>query len=139
VHLETETHHPDGTVTAGRPPLPGLLAELGAEAWEAVDLALAELAARRMMLIDALTTVNDENLDTLVDNLRRHAHTVRGTAALLGDDVVVYAATALEHVDPNADITVRVQRLVEAIGRMIVRWSPIEDTSLARWLATAPA
>jgi hypothetical protein len=133
----TDTDRRDSAVTASRPPLPGLLADLGDEAWDAVDLALAELAARRSMLIDALVTVNDDCLDVLVDNLRRHAHTVRGTAALLGDDVVVYAATALESVSPNADLSLRVQRLVDAIGRMIVRWSPIEDPSLVRWLADA--
>jgi Hpt domain len=137
VHRDTEIHHRDGTVTAPRPPLPGLLAELGDDAWEAVDLALAELADRRSMLIDALTSVNDDNLDRLVDNLRRHAHTVRSTAALLGDDVVVYAATALESIAPNTDVAIRVQRLVDAIGRMIVRWSPIEDASLVRWLTIA--
>jgi hypothetical protein len=135
-HRDTETHHRHAA-NDDRPALPGLLAELGDDAWEAVDLALAELADRRTMLIDALTTVNDVNLDRLVDNLRRHAHTVRSTAALLGDDVVLYAATAVEHLDPEADVALRVQRLVDAIGRMIVLWSPIEDASLTRWLSSA--
>ena len=137
MHLDTETHHLAGTATDGRPPLRGLLAELGDDAWDAVDLALAELADRRTMLIEALITVNDESLDRLVDNLRRHAHTVRSTAALLGDDVVVYAAGAVEHLDADTDVTTRVQRLVDAIGRMIVLWSPIEDASLTRWLSSA--
>lgn len=123
------------TVACTRPALPGRLAELGDDAWDAVDLALAELADRRAMLIDALAASGERRVGLLVDNLCRHAHTVRGTAALLGDDVVVYAATALENVDPATDVAVRVQRLVDAIGRMIVRWSPIEDASLDRWLA----
>ena len=121
--------------TCPRPALPGRLAEFGDDAWDAVDLALAELADRRAMLVDALAASGEQRVGLLVDNLRRHAHTVRGTAALLGDDVVVCAAAALENVDPATDVAVRVQRLVDAIGRMIVRWSPIEDASLDRWLA----
>ena len=123
------------TAACPRPALPGRLAELGDDAWDAVDLALAELADRRALLIDALAASGERRVGLLADNLRRHAHTVRGTAALLGDDVVVCAATALENVDPAADVAGRVQRLVDAIGRMIVCWSPIEDASLERWLA----
>jgi hypothetical protein len=113
-----------------RPALPPALAALGDKAWQIVGLALVELADQRDALNQALAAAERV---ACTDDLRHHAKLVREGAELLGDHVVELAAGRVEIAPPAVDITVRLQWLVDAVGRLLVRWSPIDDAPLMRW------